>query len=97
MENNKDSNWFEKFKKSEEYGEFAKNPVAYFCAEYALDSSLPTYAGGLGVLAGDFIREVAMQKFPLLAVGLFYKKAKSILSLQENGDKNKLKIVEACY
>lgn len=94
MKNYPDStNWFLEFKKSKEYEIFAKNPVAYFCAEYALDSTLPTYAGGLGVLAGDFVREAAMQDFPLVSVGLFYKKAQNILSLEKCKEKHKLKTV----
>ncbi len=91
IENNRE--WLEEFKKSEEYARFEKNPVAYFSAEYALDSALPTYAGGLGVLAGDYVREVAVQEFPLVSVGLFYKKAQSILSLKEYDDKEKIKTV----
>ncbi len=47
-------------------------PIAYFCAEYALDFSLPIYAGGLGILAGDYLREAADQKLDIVAVGLFY-------------------------
>ncbi len=86
----KNTEWFAEFKKSEEYKMFAKHPVAYFSSEYALDSSFPTYAGGLGVLAGDFVREVAMQDFPLVSVGLFYKKAQSILSLKEYDAKEKI-------
>ena len=49
------SDYFTKFKKSSEYEAFVKTPVAYFCAEYALDPTLPTYAGGLGILAGDYM------------------------------------------
>lgn len=49
-----------------------KNPVAYFCTEFALDSNLSIYAGGLGVLAGDFIKEAAAQKFPLVGIGLYF-------------------------
>lgn len=48
------------------------SPIAYFCAEYALDPDLPTYAGGLGILAGDYLRETASQNFPMVGVGLFY-------------------------
>lgn len=92
--NNKEHlKWFLKFKKSEEYKAFAEHPVAYFSAEYALDSSLPTYAGGLGILAGDYIRETAMQDFPLVAVGMHYKKAQSILSLDENNNTRNLQKV----
>lgn len=91
MVQDKEKDWFREFKKSEEHKAFVKNPVAYFCAEYALESALPTYAGGLGVLAGDFIREVAKQGFPLISVGLLYKKAQSILS-PERPDFNSSKL-----
>ena len=33
------------------------NPAALFCAEFAIHKSLPVYAGGLGVLAGDILKE----------------------------------------
>ncbi len=51
---------------------FPKSPVAYFVAEYALNSSEPTYAGGLGVLAGDYLLEVAKENFPFVLVSLRY-------------------------
>ncbi|OGH17225.1 MAG: hypothetical protein A3C30_01280 [Candidatus Levybacteria bacterium RIFCSPHIGHO2_02_FULL_40_18] len=49
-----------------------KNPIAYFCAEYALTSELPIYAGGLGVLAGDYLKEADDQRLPVVGVGLYY-------------------------
>src|SRR5690242_4935380 len=64
--------WFKAFAATPNFGKFAERPVAYFCAEYALDGGLPIYAGGLGVLAGDMVRAAAEQGFPLVAVGLFY-------------------------
>ena len=49
------------------------NPtIAYFCTEYALDPNLPIYAGGLGILAGDYMREANDQNLPVVGVGLFY-------------------------
>jgi len=91
MKKNTDyTNWFSEFKKRTEYQSFIKAPVAYFSAEYALDSSLPTYAGGLGMLAGDFVREAAVQGFPLVSVGLFYKKAQSVLSLKDYDQERKI-------
>jgi glucan phosphorylase len=42
--------------------------------EYALPKNLPIYAGGLGVLAGDYVQEAYNQKFPMVAIGLFYSK-----------------------
>ncbi|MEK9200688.1 MAG: alpha-glucan family phosphorylase [Patescibacteria group bacterium] len=51
----------------------SERPVAYFCAEYALDSNLPIYAGGLGILAGDYIREVNDQGLNVVGVGIYYR------------------------
>ncbi|MGH8598414.1 MAG: alpha-glucan family phosphorylase, partial [Gammaproteobacteria bacterium] len=47
--------------------------VAYFCAEYGLHESLPFYAGGLGVLAGDHCKAASDLKLPFVAIGLFYR------------------------
>ncbi|MDP2643549.1 MAG: alpha-glucan family phosphorylase [Desulfobacterales bacterium] len=46
--------------------------IAYFSAEYGLHRSLPFYAGGLGFLAGDFIKECSDMNVPLLALGFMY-------------------------
>lgn len=69
--------WFSEFKKGDVCKVLETRPVAYFSAEYALDPSLPTYAGGLGILAGDYIREAGRQNFPLLALGLYYKRGQA--------------------
>lgn len=47
--------------------------IAYFCAEFALSGDLPIYAGGLGILAGDVVREAYDLKLPMVAVGLLYQ------------------------
>jgi starch phosphorylase len=47
-------------------------PIAYFSAEYAIHNSLPIYAGGLGVLAGDICKECSDRALPLAAVGFMY-------------------------
>ena len=47
--------------------------IAYFCAEYGLHESLPLYAGGLGVLAGDHCKAAGDLRLPFVAVGLFYR------------------------
>lgn len=49
-----------------------KYAVAYFSAEYGLHRSLPFYAGGLGFLAGDFIKECSDLNIPMVAVGFMY-------------------------
>jgi starch phosphorylase len=46
--------------------------AAYFSAEYGLHRSLPFYAGGLGFLAGDFIKECSDLNIPVVAVGFMY-------------------------
>lgn len=49
-----------------------KNPIAFFSAEYGIEEKLHLYAGGLGILAGDFILEAGAQGAPFFAIGLFY-------------------------
>ncbi|MBM3750139.1 MAG: glycosyltransferase family 1 protein [Acidimicrobiia bacterium] len=46
--------------------------VAYFSAEFAVHQSLPIYAGGLGVLAGDHCKEASDLGIPLIGVGFMY-------------------------
>ncbi|MGD9229064.1 MAG: DUF3417 domain-containing protein, partial [Desulfobacterales bacterium] len=46
--------------------------IAYFSAEYGLHRSLPFYAGGLGFLAGDHLKECSDLNVPLVAVGFMY-------------------------
>ncbi|HII85689.1 TPA: glycosyltransferase family 1 protein [Candidatus Bathyarchaeota archaeon] len=46
--------------------------IAYFSAEYAIHNSLPIYAGGLGVLAGDICKEASDIGLPLVSMGFMY-------------------------
>ena len=46
--------------------------IAYFSAEFALHQSLPIYAGGLGVLAGDHCKEAADLGLPFVGIGFMY-------------------------
>jgi starch phosphorylase len=50
----------------------ARHPIAYFSAEFAIHQSLPIYAGGLGVLAGDHCKEASDLGVPLVGVGFMY-------------------------
>ena len=51
-----------------------KDPsIAYFCMEYGLDTSLKIYSGGLGILAGDYLKETSDMNVNLVAVGLLYR------------------------
>ena len=64
--------WFEHFRSTSQFLRLSERPIAYFCAEYALDPKMPQYAGGLGILAGDVVREAADRGLPMVAVGLYY-------------------------
>ena len=55
-------------------GEPADLLVAYFSAEFGLDESLPIYSGGLGVLAGDYLKAASELGVPLVGIGLFYRR-----------------------
>ncbi len=48
--------------------------VAYFSMEIALDSAVPTYSGGLGVLAGDTLRSAADLSVPVVGISLLHRK-----------------------
>jgi glycogen phosphorylase len=57
---------------SRRFPQFAGQTIAYFSAEFAVHQSLPIYAGGLGVLAGDHCKEAADLGVPLIGVGFMY-------------------------
>ncbi len=59
--------------------------IAYFSAEYGLHHSLPFYAGGLGFLAGDFIKECSDLRVPLVAVGFMYPEGYVLQRINEAG------------
>lgn len=74
--------------------------VAYFSMEIALEKDLKTYAGGLGVLAGDILRAASRRKFPMIGVTLLNKQGyfKQVISpkgkQEEQADKSNLKKLE---
>ena len=47
--------------------------ISYFSMEYGLHSSLKIYSGGLGILAGDYLKEASDKNVPMSAVGLLYR------------------------
>jgi starch phosphorylase len=59
--------------------------VAYFSMEIGLESTMPTYAGGLGVLAGDTIRSAADLEVPMVAVTLLHRHGYFFQRLDEHG------------
>jgi len=55
------------------FAHLKEKPIAFFCAEYGIEENLPIYAGGLGILAGDFVLEAGEIGLPLVAIGLLYR------------------------
>jgi starch phosphorylase len=60
-------------------------PCAFFSAEYGLHHSLPFYAGGLGFLAGDYLKEFSDLKVPFVAVGFMYPEGYVLQKIREDG------------
>ncbi|MGH1433282.1 MAG: alpha-glucan family phosphorylase [Lewinella sp.] len=63
-----------------------QSQVAYFSMEYGLHISLRLYSGGLGVLAGDYLKEASDDNSNLFAVGLLYRYGYFKQALSLNGD-----------
>lgn len=59
--------------------------AAYFSAEYGLHRSLPFYAGGLGFLAGDFLKECSDLNIPVAAVGFMYPQGYLLQRMRDDG------------
>lgn len=51
----------------------AQHPVAFCCSEFGVHGSLPIYSGGLGVLAGEFLKEASDLALPMVGIGLMYR------------------------
>jgi glycogen phosphorylase len=62
-----------------------KRLVAYFSMEIALENAMPSYSGGLGVLAGDTIRAAADIRLPMVGVSLLYRQGYFTQRLAEDG------------
>lgn len=64
----------------------ARRPsVAYFCMEYGVNSELPVYSGGLGVLAGDTMQSAGDLGLPVLGIGLFWDEGYTRQIIGEGG------------
>jgi len=61
------------------------NKIAYFSMEICVDSNIPTYSGGLGVLAGDTIRSSADLGVPMIGMTLLYKKGYLKQTINQQG------------
>jgi len=72
------------------FPKMADRQIAYFCAEYGIHESLPNYAGGLGVLAGDHTKSASDLGLPFVAVGLMYKHAYFQQQINNNGEQKEI-------
>lgn len=59
--------------------------IAYFCMEYGLDNKLPIYAGGLGILAGDYLKAAADLDAPVAGIGLLWRQDYTEQLIGEDG------------
>jgi starch phosphorylase len=55
------------------HADVAQKIIGYFCLEYGLTECLPIYSGGMGLLAGDYLKSASDLGLPLAAVGLLYQ------------------------
>ena len=63
----------------------SERSIAYFSMEMALEPGMPTYSGGLGVLAGDTVRSAADLRIPMVAVTLIHRKGYFYQRLDSSG------------
>ena len=62
-----------------------RHPVAFLCAEFGVHRSLPIYAGGLGILAGDILKEASDMALPMVGVGLLYREGYFLQRMDQAG------------
>ncbi len=72
---------------------FAERKIAYFSMEIALSKKLPTYSGGLGMLAGDTLRSAADTAAPMVAVSLAHRRGYFRQHLDEKGQQTESDVV----
>ena len=75
---------------SEEILQREKRKIAYLSMEIGIDSKIPSYSGGLGVLAADTIKSCADLNVPLVAVTLLYKKGYFRQKIDAQGNQQEL-------
>jgi len=72
--------WF-----AREYPKLKNRSIAYFSMEFGLHETMPIYSGGLGVLAGDHLKEASDLGLPLVAVGFLYAEGYFSQRISEDG------------
>ena len=79
-------NVYDSFRKYIDVKPDSKRPsVAYFCMEYGIHSALKIYSGGLGMLAGDYVKEASDSNVDMCAVGFLYRFGYFTQSLSMDG------------
>src|SRR5690242_11346661 len=58
---------------------------AYFCMEFGLHEEFPIYAGGLGILAGDFLKSARDLELPVVGIGLRWARGYSRQGIGDDG------------
>jgi starch phosphorylase len=76
----RDDTWYQK-----NHGHIEKEVIAYFSTEFGLHETVPIYAGGLGVLSGDHLKEASDLGLPLVAMGFLYTKGYFTQIISEDG------------
>jgi len=69
----------------ENHGHVDNELIAYFSSEFGLHETLPIYAGGLGILSGDHLKEASDLGLPLVAMGFLYTKGYFTQRITEDG------------
>lgn len=77
---NGEETWFK-----QQYPHLINQQIAYFSFEFGLHESLPVYAGGLGILAGDHLKEASDLGLPLVGVGFIYNQGYFTQVITEDG------------
>jgi starch phosphorylase len=75
-----ENTWFKKT-----YADLTGKTVAYLSFEFGLHESLPVYAGGLGILSGDHLKEASDLGLPLVAIGFLYTQGYFSQKITEDG------------
>ena len=76
----REDTWYQK-----KHGHIDKEVIAYFSTEFGLHETVPIYAGGLGVLSGDHLKEASDLGLPLVAMGFLYTKGYFTQVISEDG------------
>ncbi len=77
---NKKETWF-----VQKYPEIKNKTITYLSFEFGLHESIPAYAGGLGILAGDHLKESSDMGLPLAAIGFIYNQGYFVQKITEDG------------